>query len=203
ADHAGNGARGDDHHRGLHLRGAGRARGRGETRRDPAEGARTRPALPSLRPAVKCPYCGEIEDKVIDSRMAQDGEAIRRRRECLRCSRRFTTYERIGESLPLVIKKDGTREPYDRQKVVAGLRRACVKRPIDAKRIEGIADEVERVLQERGETEVPSTLIGEIVLEKLRSLDDVAYVRFASVYRHFGSIDQFLEELSRLQAKKK
>jgi len=152
---------------------------------------------------VKCPYCGELEDRVVDSRLSQDGEAIRRRRECLRCSRRFTTYERIGESLPLVIKKDGTREPYDRQKVVAGLRRACVKRPIDAKRIEGIADEVERVLQERGETEVPSTLIGEIVLEKLRSLDDVAYVRFASVYRHFGSIDQFLEELSRLQAKKK
>ena len=152
---------------------------------------------------MKCPYCGELEDRVVDSRLSHDGEAIRRRRECLRCNRRFTTYERIGESLPLVIKKDGTREPYDRQKVVAGLRRACVKRPIDAARIEEIANEVERVLQEKGETEVPSTLIGEIVLEKLRSLDDVAYVRFASVYRHFGSIDQFLEELSRLQAKKK
>lgn len=152
---------------------------------------------------MKCPFCGEIEDKVIDSRMAQDGDAIRRRRECLECGRRFTTYERIGESLPLVVKKDGTREPYDRQKVVAGLRRACVKRPIDAARIEEIASAVERVLQEAGEAEIPSTFIGETILEKLQPLDDVAYVRFASVYRDFGSIDQFLEELSGLQAKKK
>ncbi len=152
---------------------------------------------------MKCPYCGEIEDKVIDSRMAQDGEAIRRRRECLECGRRFTTYERIGESMPLVVKKDGTREPYDRQKVVAGLRRACVKRPIDAAQIEEIATQVERVFQERGEAEIPSTLIGETILEKLQPLDDVAYVRFASVYRDFGSIDEFLEELSGLQAKKK
>lgn len=152
---------------------------------------------------MKCPFCGEIEDKVIDSRMAQDGDAIRRRRECLECGRRFTTYERIGESLPLVVKKDGTREPYDRQKVVAGLRRACVKRPIDAARIEEIASAVERVLQEAGEAEIPSTFIGETILEKLQPLDDVAYVRFASVYRDFGSIEQFLEELSGLQAKKK
>jgi len=152
---------------------------------------------------VKCPYCGEIEDKVIDSRMAQDGDAIRRRRECLGCGRRFTTYERIGESLPLVVKKDGTREPYDRQKVVAGLHRACVKRPIDAAQIEEIASAVERELQEAGEPEIPSTRIGATILERLRSLDDVAYVRFASVYRDFGSIEQFLEELSALQAKKK
>lgn len=135
--------------------------------------------------------------------MTQDGDAIRRRRECLECARRFTTYERIGESIPLVVKKDGTREPYDRQKVVAGLRRACVKRPIDAARIEEIASAVERVLQEGGEGEIPSTFIGETILEKLQPLDDVAYVRFASVYRDFGSIDEFLEELSGLQAKKK
>lgn len=152
---------------------------------------------------MKCPFCGEIEDKVIDSRSAQDGEAIRRRRECLECGRRFTTYERIGESMPLVVKKDGTREPYDRQKVVAGLRRACVKRPIEASQIEEIATQVERVFQEVGEAEIPSTFIGETILEKLQPLDDVAYVRFASVYRDFGSIDQFLEELSGLQAKKK
>lgn len=152
---------------------------------------------------MKCPFCGEIEDKVIDSRQSQDGDAIRRRRECLGCGRRFTTYERIGESLPLVVKKDGTREPYDRQKVVAGLRRACVKRPIDAARIEEIATAVERVLQEAGEAEIPSTFIGETILQKLQPLDDVAYVRFASVYRDFGSIDQFLEELSGLLAKKK
>lgn len=152
---------------------------------------------------MKCPFCGEIEDKVIDSRQSHDGDAIRRRRECLGCGRRFTTYERIGESLPLVVKKDGTREPYDRQKVVAGLRRACVKRPIDAARIEEIATAVERVLQEAGEAEIPSTFIGETILQKLQPLDDVAYVRFASVYRDFGSIDQFLEELSGLLAKKK
>lgn len=152
---------------------------------------------------MKCPYCGELEDKVIDSRLSQEGAAIRRRRECEACSRRFTTYERIEEAMPLVVKKDGTREPFDRQKVMGGLRRAAIKRPIDADDIERIVADVERGLQESGEKEVPSTAIGEAVLEKLQPLDDVAYVRFASVYRDFGSIDEFLAELSGLQAKKK
>ena len=152
---------------------------------------------------MKCPYCGELEDKVIDSRLSQEGAAIRRRRECEACSRRFTTYERIEEAMPLVVKKDSTREPFDRQKVMGGLRRAAIKRPIDADDIERIVADVERGLQESGEKEVPSTAIGEAVLEKLQPLDDVAYVRFAAVYRDFGSIDEFLAELSGLQAKKK
>lgn len=152
---------------------------------------------------MKCPYCGELEDKVIDSRLSQEGAAIRRRRECEACARRFTTYERIEEAMPLVVKKDGTREPFDRQKVMGGLRRAAIKRPIDADDIERIVSDVERGLQESGEREVPSTAIGQAVLEKLQPLDDVAYVRFASVYRDFGSIEEFLAELSGLQAKKK
>jgi transcriptional repressor NrdR len=152
---------------------------------------------------VKCPYCGDLEDKVIDSRLSQEGAAIRRRRECEACSRRFTTYERIEEAMPLVVKKDGTREPFDRQKVMRGLQRAAIKRPIDSDDIERIVSDVERVLQESGEREVPSTSIGQAVLERLQPLDDVAYVRFASVYRDFGSIEEFLAELSGLQAKKK
>lgn len=152
---------------------------------------------------MKCPYCGDLEDKVIDSRLSQEGAAIRRRRECEACSRRFTTYERIEEAMPLVVKKDGTREPFDRQKVMRGLQRAAIKRPIDSDDIERIVSDVERVLQESGEREVPSTSIGQAVLERLQPLDDVAYVRFASVYRDFGSIEEFLAELSGLQAKKK
>jgi transcriptional repressor NrdR len=152
---------------------------------------------------VKCPYCGDLEDKVIDSRLSQEGAAIRRRRECEACSRRFTTYERIEEAMPLVVKKDGTREPFDRQKVMRGLQRAAIKRPIASDDIERIVSDVERVLQESGEREVPSTSIGQAVLERLQPLDDVAYVRFASVYRDFGSIEEFLAELSGLQAKKK
>lgn len=152
---------------------------------------------------MKCPYCGELEDKVIDSRLSQEGAAIRRRRECIACSKRFTTYERLEEPLPLVVKRDGRREPFDRQKVLAGLRRACIKRPVDADQIEEIVSDVERLFQESGEKEVPTSAIGEAILERLQPLDDVAYVRFASVYRDFGSIEQFLQELSGLQAKKK
>ena len=148
---------------------------------------------------MKCPFCGELEDKVIDSRLAQDGASIRRRRECVVCQRRFTTYERVEEVTPLVVKKDGRREPFDRQKLLAGLQRACVKRPVSGDTIDQIVTAVERRLQESGEKEVPSTAIGEMVLQRLQSVDDVAYVRFASVYREFHDISEFMSELSRLQ----
>ncbi|HWV37599.1 MAG TPA: transcriptional regulator NrdR [Vulgatibacter sp.] len=151
---------------------------------------------------MKCPFCGELEDKVIDSRQSQEGTTIRRRRECVECHRRFTTYERVEEMLPLVLKKDGTRQPFDHQKILAGLQRACVKRPVTGEMLEEIVADVERVLQESGEKEVPSTSIGEAILERLRPLDDVAYVRFASVYRDFHDVSEFLQELSRLQAAK-
>lgn len=151
---------------------------------------------------MKCPFCGELEDKVIDSRQSQEGSTIRRRRECVACQKRFTTYERVEEMLPLVLKKDGTRQPFDRQKVLAGLQRACVKRPVTGEMLEEIVSDLERVLQESGEKEVPSTSIGEAILERLRPLDDVAYVRFASVYRDFHDVSEFLQELSRLQAGK-
>jgi len=151
---------------------------------------------------MKCPFCGELEDKVIDSRQSQEGSTIRRRRECVACHKRFTTYERLEEMLPLVLKKDGTRQPFDRQKVLAGLQRACVKRPVTGEMLEEVVSDVERMLQESGEKEVPSTSIGEAILERLRPLDDVAYVRFASVYRDFHDVSEFLQELSRLQAGK-
>lgn len=147
---------------------------------------------------MKCPFCGDLEDKVIDSRMAQESTAIRRRRECVNCGKRFTTYERLEEMLPLVIKKDGRREPFDRHKLMAGLQRACVKRPVDANMLDQIVIDLERTLQESGEREIPSTSIGEAILQRLRPLDDVAYVRFASVYRDFRDIGEFLRELQRL-----
>jgi len=147
---------------------------------------------------MKCPYCGELEDKVIDSRQSQEGSTIRRRRECVQCERRFTTYERVEDVLPLVIKKDGTREPFDRQKILRGLQRASVKRPIAAESLELLVQDVERTLQESGEKEIPSTSIGEAILERLKPLDDVAYVRFASVYREFRDVSEFLQELPRL-----
>lgn len=147
---------------------------------------------------MKCPYCGELEDKVIDSRLSQEGTTIRRRRECVLCERRFTTYERVEEVLPLVVKKDGRRQPFDRQKVLAGLQRACVKRPITGEMLEELVQDVERRFGESGEKEVPSTAIGEAILERLKPLDDVAYVRFASVYRDFRDVSEFLRELPRL-----
>lgn len=149
---------------------------------------------------MKCPFCGELEDKVIDSRASQDGGSIRRRRECVACARRFTTYERLEEVTPLILKKDGRREPFDRKKLLAGLQRASVKRPVGMEALEALVDEVERHLQERGEREVPSTNIGSMVLERLQEIDDVAYVRFASVYRDFVDVTEFLNELARLQA---
>lgn len=152
---------------------------------------------------MKCPFCGELEDKVIDSRLSQDGGAIRRRRECVGCDRRFTTYERIEEVLPLVVKKDGRREPFDRQKLLAGLQRACVKRPVSIDTLDQIVSEVEKRLQESGEKEVPSTAIGAMIMERLPAVDDVAYVRFASVYREFHDVTEFMHELSRIQAGRK
>lgn len=147
---------------------------------------------------MKCPFCDEIEDKVVDSRMAREGQVIRRRRECLACKRRYTTYERIEESLPMVVKKDGRREPFDRTKILAGLKKACEKRPISVATIEAVTDRIEKRVQEMGETEVQSRTIGEEVMRELHQLDQVAYVRFASVYREFKDIDQFMDELKTL-----
>jgi transcriptional repressor NrdR len=147
---------------------------------------------------VKCPFCDEIEDKVVDSRMAKEGEVIRRRRECLACKRRYTTYERIEESLPMVVKKDGRREPFDRNKILSGIKKACEKRPISIATVEAVTDKIEKAIQEMGETEVQSRSIGEEVMKALHELDQVAYVRFASVYREFKDIDQFMDELKSL-----
>jgi transcriptional repressor NrdR len=147
---------------------------------------------------VKCPFCDEVEDKVVDSRMAKEGELIRRRRECLGCKRRFTTYERVDEILPVVVKKDGRREAFDRTKILSGLKKACEKRPISTATIEAVADRVEKRIQELGETEIESRIIGEELMKELHQLDQVAYVRFASVYREFKDIDQFMDELRTL-----
>jgi transcriptional repressor NrdR len=144
---------------------------------------------------VRCPFCGEKEDKVIDSRESREGEVIRRRRECVGCSRRFTTYERVEEMLPLVVKKDDRREPFDRAKIMNGLTRACEKRPISADALEKVVAGIEARLQEEGRKEVPSREIGEAVMGALRSLDPVAYVRFASVYREFRDVEEFMREL--------
>ena len=144
---------------------------------------------------MKCPFCSHSETKVIDSRLGKEASSIRRRRECLECTRRFTTYERVEEILPWIIKKDGRRENWDRLKIVAGMQRACEKRPVSIAQIEKTVDELERSLQESGEKEVESSEIGERVMEALRNLDEVAYVRFASVYRQFKDINEFMSEL--------
>jgi transcriptional repressor NrdR len=147
---------------------------------------------------VKCPFCDALEDKVVDSRMAKEGQVIRRRRECLSCKRRYTSYERVEESLPMVVKKDGRREPFDRAKIISGLKKACEKRPISISTIEAVTDRIEKRIQELGETEIPSGQVGEEVMKELHKLDQVAYVRFASVYREFKDIDQFMEEIKAL-----
>lgn len=152
---------------------------------------------------MKCPFCSYKDNKVIDSRLSRDGTMIRRRRECNDCGKRFTTYERIENSLPLVIKKDGRREPYDRQKVMAGVLKACEKRPISINIIERLADRIETKIQEGGEKEIKTTAIGEEVMRELHSLDQVAYVRFASVYREFKDINQFMDELKGLLKEEK
>ena len=151
---------------------------------------------------MKCPYCSYDESKVIDSRPTDEGERIRRRRECLGCGKRFTTYE-IIETVPVVvIKRDKSREPFDRNKLLNGLLRACEKRPVSMDTLEKVVDDIETTLQNSLDREVPSSLIGTLALEKLRDIDEVAYVRFASVYRQFRDIHSFMEELSRFQTEK-
>jgi len=144
---------------------------------------------------MKCPFCGEDNTRVIDSRPSEENNAIRRRRQCDSCKKRFTTYEKV-ESIPLiVVKRDNNREPFERSKIEAGILRSCHKRPISVDQIRAIADEVENEVYRREEKEIPSSVIGEIVMEKLRNLDPVAYVRFASVYRDFKDVNTFMEEL--------
>ncbi len=151
---------------------------------------------------MRCPYCSSIDNKVVDSRMGKEGESIRRRRECLKCEGRFTTYERVEEVLPSVIKKDGRREPFDRLKILNGLKKACEKRPISMEMLERTVEEIEKVLQEKGLKEIPSTMVGEEVMERLHRLDEVAYVRFASVYRSFRDINEFMSELKDILSNK-
>jgi len=152
---------------------------------------------------MKCPFCGHIDDKVVDSRLSTDGETIRRRRECEGCNRRFTSYERVEEVMPMVVKKDGRREPYDRQKVLSGLMKACEKRPVSMDTLTNAVDEIEKKLLDAAHKEIPSTGIGEEIMARLRDLDKVAYVRFASVYRDFKDIDEFVKELAGLLGKEK
>ncbi len=148
---------------------------------------------------MRCPFCGHAQDRVVDSRELSEGSQVRRRRECLACNRRFTTYERVEEVPALVVKRDSRREPYDRQKVLAGLLRACEKRPITSRQLEETTDAVEAALNRKDDREISSEEIGRIVMDRLRVLDQVAYVRFASVYRRFEDIDEFLVELERLR----
>ena len=144
---------------------------------------------------MKCPYCTQIDNKVIDSRLSKDGRTIRRRRECIGCRRRFTTYEKLEEILPMVIKKDGRREPFSREKIIEGIKKACQKRPISITRIEEFVDSLELYFQELGKKEIEGNVIGEKVINNLKEWDEVAYVRFASVYRQFRDINEFMAEL--------
>jgi transcriptional repressor NrdR len=144
---------------------------------------------------VRCPFCGHLKDKVVDSRETGAGDAIRRRRECLGCGRRFTSYERVEEIPYFVVKKDGRREPFDRNKLLQGLHRACEKRPVPAKALESIVEELEQMAAESPDREIEARAIGEKVMERLRELDKVAYVRFASVYRQFEDVQEFMSEL--------
>jgi transcriptional repressor NrdR len=148
---------------------------------------------------MRCPFCGHEEDRVVDSREHAEGTQVRRRRECLTCSRRFSTYERVEETSPLVAKRDGRREPYDRAKVLAGLARACQKRPVSLAQLEEIADSVELEVNRKDEREISAEEIGRVVMEQLRKIDQVAYVRFASVYRRFEDVEQFFDELRALR----
>ena len=144
---------------------------------------------------MTCPFCGHRHDRVIDSRESKEGDLIRRRRECLKCQRRFTTYERSDEIPYMVVKRDGRREKFDRQKVLEGLLKSCSKRPVPMAKLAEVVDEVEAVLSENPDRELPTTQIGEMLMERLRGLDKIAYVRFASVYRDFQDVEAFLEEL--------
>ena len=147
---------------------------------------------------MRCPFCKRDDSKVLDSRESAEGTVTRRRRECLSCHKRFTTYERVEELMPLVVKKDGRREPYDREKLISGLQKAVEKRPVSMDQLEALVADVEARVLERGEKEVPSNLVGEEVMRRLRALDQVAYVRFASVYRSFRDIEEFMDELKGL-----
>ena len=144
---------------------------------------------------MKCPFCNAVEDRVVDSRETRDGNVIRRRRECQRCSRRFTSYERIDRIPFMVVKKDGRREPFDRNKLLNGLLRACEKRPVQSRHLEEIVDQVETMLQDSSDRELATHLVGELVMRRLRDLDKVAFVRFASVYRQFEDVSEFMKEL--------
>ena len=147
---------------------------------------------------MKCPFCGHLDDRVVDSRESREGDAIRRRRECARCERRFTSYERIDEIPYMVVKKDGTRERFEREKVIAGMLKACEKRPVSVAVLESVANRVETALHERPDKEMSAEAVGAFVMEELRTLDKVAYVRFASVYRDFRDIGEFMSELKGL-----
>lgn len=151
---------------------------------------------------LKCPFCGNVETKVLDSRPAEDSSSIRRRRECLNCLKRFTTYEKIEDIPVYVIKKDGTREPFSKRKILNGVLRSCEKRPVSITDMEVLVEEIERHVQNTMNREVSSTYIGEIVMEKIKELDDVAYVRFASVYKQFKDINTFLNELHKILEEK-
>jgi len=151
---------------------------------------------------MRCPYCTSTENKVVDSRIGKEGDFIRRRRECLTCEGRFTTYERVEEVLPSVIKKDDRREPFDRLKILHGLKKACEKRPVSVESLEKTVVDIEKVLQEKGLKEISSTVIGEEVMNHLHKLDEVAYVRFASVYRSFKDINEFMKELKDILSSK-
>jgi transcriptional repressor NrdR len=142
---------------------------------------------------LKCPYCSYNDDNVIDSRVSKGGAVIRRRRECKSCGRRFTTYERVEEMLPMVIKKDNRRENFDRMKILLGMQLACKKRPVSTNVLEQLVEKIERYFQDLGEKEIPSTVVGEKVMEELKVLDDVAYIRFASVYRQFKDLNEFMD----------
>ncbi len=149
---------------------------------------------------MRCPFCGHLESKVVDSRSSKEGDSIRRRRECLKCGRRYTTYERIEEVTQMVIKKDGRREPFDRWKIKSGIIKACEKRPVSLEQVESLIDGVERTLFNSTEHEVSTEVIGQAVMECLKQLDEVAYVRFASVYRQFRDLNEFMSELKNMLA---
>ena len=151
---------------------------------------------------MRCPYCGFLESKVIDSRESKKGISIRRRRECLSCKRRFTTYEKIEEIPYMVVKKDGTRQPFDSQKLLRGMMKSCEKRPIQISQLEEIVEEIESLLQERPDKEIGVAEIGQLVMDRLKELDKVAYVRFASVYREFADVAEFRQELEDLMKEK-
>lgn len=152
---------------------------------------------------MRCPFCDYEDSKVIDSRPSEEGRAIRRRRECEKCGKRFTTYEKVEASILMVVKKDGSREAFDRDKLLSGIVKACEKRPVSMDAIEGVVNEIERGLNNLMQKEVPSTFIGELVMDKLKELDEVAYVRFASVYRQFTDVNTFIKEIEALVNKKK